>query len=130
MKGDGTNAMITNMVDVTRKNNFKFSDKTAEKEFNKDGVKNWNKLNDAQKAGVLERAYNNLVQQHGGVFGNRIWNVEDEDLVNFQKAIQAETKALLDEPEKAYERSLGANRLNTLTRLVNQHKSAAWRDPV
>ncbi len=120
-EGMSTSAMITNMMDVTRKTNFKFSDKTAEKEFNKDGVKNWNKLNDAQKAGVLERAYSNLVQQHGGVFGDRIWNVEDGDLVNFQKAIQAETKILLSDPEKAYDNSLDANRLNTLSRLVNQH---------
>lgn len=120
MKGDGTNAMITNMMDVTRKTNFKFSDKAAEKKFNKNGVEDWNKLNDSQKAGVLERAYNNLVQQHGGPLGDRIWNVEDEDLVNFQKAIQAETNALIKEPKDTYHRTLDANRLNTLNRLVNQ----------
>ncbi len=121
MKGEGTNAMISNMMDVTRKTNFKFSDKTAEKAFNKDGVKNWNKLNDAQKAGVLERAYTNIVNQNGKILGERTFMVGDKDLVQFQKAIQAETDSLLSEPKKAYERSLDANRLNTLTRLVNQH---------
>lgn len=122
MKDSGSDAMVTNMLDVTRKNNFKFSDKTAEKEFNKEGVKDWGKLSDNQKAGVLERAYNNLMQQNSSVLGLRTWNVGDADLAQFQKAIQAETDALLKPNKDTYARQLASNRVNTFNRLKQQYK--------
>ena len=121
MMGDGSNAMITNMLDTTRKSNFKFKDKEAEKQYNPNGVTGWDRLNDAQKAGALERAYEFIISKNSPIFGSRTWFVGDKDIVQFQKAIQAETDALLKPSKDTYQRELDANTLGTISTLVQRH---------
>ena len=121
MKGFATNAMITNMLDTTRKSNFKFKDKEAEKQYNPNGVTGWDKLSDAQKAGALERAYEFITTNNGTLFNTRTWFIGDKDIVQFQKAIQAETDALLKPSKDAYQRELDAHALSTISSLVQRH---------
>lgn len=121
MKDSGTKAMITNMLDTTRKSNFKFKDKEAEKQYNPNGVTGWDKLSDAQKAGALERAYEFITSKNSPIFGFRTWNIGDKDIVQFQKAIQAETDVLLKPSKDTYQRELDAHALGTISTLVQRH---------
>lgn len=121
MKDSGSDAMITNMLDTTRKSNFKFKDKEAEKQYNPNGVTGWDKLSDAQRAGALERAYEFITSKNSPIFGSRTWNIGDKDIVQFQKAIQAETDALLKPSKDTYQRELDANTLGTISTLVQRH---------